>query len=324
MIKNLVIFVVINILVGCFFSIPLVYYGPFNNIRDMIVTTAMTTFSHQYIATAFLSDKTINEIMDRNKIDDQDKYSDESAVSVFNGGVVSDEDEQENPKDTIELKNLSNAKYKAYMLVVSNPKRVIVGSTDKLGKSGTKLSELVADYNAVGGINAGGFADDGGHGSGGTPTGFLIEDGKVLYGNESQRSPLIGFNEDSVMVLGNYTLKEAREKKIRYAVNFGPFLVINGEPTIKGGNGGGGLQPRTAIGQRQDGTVLMLVIDGRKLDSVGATLKEVQDIMLENGAYNAANLDGGSSTTMFYDGKLINKPSTPAGERLLPSAFLIK
>jgi exopolysaccharide biosynthesis protein len=296
----------------------MIYYGPFNNIRDMLVTTAMTTFSHQYIATAFLSDNTINEIIEKNKVHDENKYSDDSVIDVFKGG---DQQESENK---IELKNLSNGKYKAYMLIVSNPKRVGVASSDNLGKSGTKLSEIVKDYNAIGGINAGGFADDGGHGSGGTPTGFLIEDGRVLYGNENEKLPLIGFNEDSVLVLGNYSLKEAKEKKIRDAVNFGPFLIVNGEPSIKGGNGGGGLQPRTAIGQRKDGAVLLLVIDGRKIDSVGATLKEVQDIMLEQGAYNAANLDGGSSTTMFYGGQLINKPSTPAGERLLPSAFLIK
>ena len=327
--KKIGVFIIVNIFIGCLFSIPMVYYGPFSNVRDMLVTTAMTTFSHQYIATAFLSDKAINEIMENNKVHDENKYSDDSAIDVINGGDHEDNkpgqsEQQRDAKDGIELKDLSNGKYKAYMLIVSNPKRVSVASSDKLGKAGTKLSEIVKDYNAVGGINAGGFADDGGHGSGGTPTGFLIEDGKVLYGNEKQRLPLIGFNEDSVLVLGNYTLKEAKEKKMRDAVNFGPFLIVNGEPTIKGGNGGGGLQPRTAIGQRKDGAVLMLVIDGRRIDSVGATLKEVVDIMMEHGAYNAANLDGGSSATMFYSDQLINKPSTPAGQRFLPSAFIIK
>jgi exopolysaccharide biosynthesis protein len=324
--KKIGIFIFINIFVGCIFSIPMVYYGPFNNVRDMLVTTAMTTFSHQYIATAFLSDKTINDIIEKNKVHDENKYSDESAITVSNMNTNGNNqgEKQGETGDRIELKNISNGKYKAYMLIVSNPKRVGVASSGKLGNSGMKLSDIVKDYNAVGGINAGGFSDEGGHGSGGTPTGILIEDGKVLYGKENQRFPLIGFNEDSVLVLGNYTLKEVKDKKIRDAVNFGPFLVINGEPTIKGGNGGGGLQPRTAIGQRKDGTVLMLVIDGRKIDSVGATLKEVQDIMIQYGAYNAANLDGGSSTTMFYGGELINKPSTPAGQRFLPSAFIIK
>jgi exopolysaccharide biosynthesis protein len=325
--KKITIFIIINIFIACSFSFYMVYYGPFKNIRDMLVTTAMTTLRHQYIVKAFLSENTINEIMDKNKIDDNDKYSDESAIAVSSGNI--DETEKDNSNDQeaddkIEIKDISNGKFKAHMLIVSNPKRVVAASSNKLGKTGTKLSDMVKGYNAIGGINAGGFSDENGHGTGGTPTGFLIEGGKVLYGNPNERARLIGFNEDSVLVMGNYTLKEAKEKKIRDGVSFGPFLVINGEPTIKGGNGGAGLQPRTAIGQRKDGTVLMLVIDGRRIDSVGATLKEVQDIMLEYGAYNAANLDGGSSTTMFYGGQLINKPSTPAGQRYLPSAFIIK
>lgn len=321
--KKVIIFLGIQLVIICTFDLAMVFYGPFNNIRDMLVTTAMTTFSHQYIAKVFLSDKTINEIMERNKIDDANKYSDENAIGVLNP------DKDESAKtvkddDKVELKNVSNAKYKAYMLIVNNPKRVSVVTSDKLGKTGMKLSDMVKYYNAIGGINAGGFADENGRGSGGTPTGFVIQDGKVIYGKENERLGLIGFNEDSVLVLGQYTLKEAREKKIRDAVTFGPFLVVNGEPTIKSGNGGWGIQPRTIIGQKKDGTVLMLVIDGRRVDSVGATLKEAQDIMLEYGAYNAANLDGGSSTTMVYKDKLVNKPSTPAGQRFLPSAFIIK
>jgi len=326
----LVIFICIQLVVVFTFDLVMVYYGPFTNIRDMIVTTAMTTFSHQYIAKAFLSDKTISEIMDKNKIDDKNKYSNEEAIQVSAAQEEegSSQDEKttntKEVKDTVELKNVSTEKYKAYMLIVSNPKRVSVVTSDKLGKIGMKLSEMTEYYNAIGGINAGGFADEGGRGSGGTPTGFVIQDGKVVFGKENQRLGLIGFNEDSVLVLGQYTLKEARDKKIRDAVSFGPFLIVNGEPTIKSGNGGWGIQPRTVIGQKKDGTVLMLVVDGRRVDSVGATLKEVQDVMLEYGAYNAANLDGGSSTTMVYKDKLVNKPSTPAGQRFLPSAFIIK
>ena len=93
---------------------------------------------------------------------------------------------------------------------------------------------------------------------------------------------------------------------------------------IKGtSNGGWGLAPRTAIGQRRDGTVIMLVIDGRQLSSIGATLRDVQDIMLEYGAYNAANLDGGSSSTMVYENRIVNIPSSKYGPRDLPSAFII-
>lgn len=309
----------------------MIYYGPFKNTRDMIVTTAMTTLSHQYIAKAFLSEKTINDIMEKNMIDDKNIYSEDAAIAVSsiydnNGEDVNEESNLNGPmySDKIVLKNVSNGKYKGYMLIVSDPRRISVATSDRLGRYGMKLSDIVNNYSAEGGINAGGFADDNGVGTGGTPTGFLIQDYKVLYGVPGKKEALIGFNEDSVLVLGHYTLEEAKQKKIRDAVTFGPSLVVNGEGTIKTGNGGLGLQPRTAIGQRQDGAVLLLVIDGRQLGSVGATLKEVQDIMLQYGAYNAANLDGGSSTTMIYNDKMINHPCSTAGPRYLPSAFIIK
>lgn len=105
---------------------------------------------------------------------------------------------------------------------------------------------------------------------------------------------------------------------------FWTSLIINGKPTIKKGDGGWGIAPRTAIAQRKDGTVLLLVIDGRQKDSIGATLKEVQDILLKYDAYNASNLDGGSSTTMYYQDRVVNKPSDILGERAIPTAFIVK
>ncbi|WP_243122188.1 phosphodiester glycosidase family protein [Clostridium thermarum] len=317
-IKNVVLLIVAQILVGIFFSIPMVYYGPFKVIREELVNTAMTTLSHQYIATWFLSDEEINRIMEKHKIQDEDKRSDVEAVAVFDSDV-------EKKESQVEFINISNEKVKGYILLVKNPSMVRVATTSKIGVQGMKLLDIVKQENAIGGINAGGFGDEGGVGTGGIPMGLLMQDGKVIYGNEKERYSIIGFNEDSVLVLGWYTIAEAKEKKIRDAVSFGPYLIVNGEPMIKGnGNGGWGLAPRTAIGQRQDGTVIMLVIDGRQLDSIGATLKDVQDIMLQYGAYNAANLDGGSSTTMVYQNNIVNSPSSKYGPRDLPSAFVIK
>jgi exopolysaccharide biosynthesis protein len=315
--KNVALIIAAQILVGLLFSIPMVYYGPFKVIREELVNTAMTTLSHQYIATWFLSDAEINRIMDKNKIQDEDKKSDVEAVTVFDSHV-------EKKESQVEFVNISNEKVKGYILLVKNPSMVKVASTSKIGVQGMKLLDIVKQENAIGGINAGGFGDEGGHGNGGTPMGLLMQGGNVIYGNEQERYSIIGFNEDSVLVLGRYTIAEAKERKIRDAVSFGPYLVVNGEPLIKGNsNGGWGLAPRTAIGQRQDGTVIMLVIDGRQLDSLGASLKDVQDIMLQYGAYNAANLDGGSSTTMVYENNIVNSPSSKYGPRFLPSAFII-
>ena len=67
---------------------------------------------------------------------------------------------------------------------------------------------------------------------------------------------------------------------------------------------------------------MFLVIDGRQIHSLGATLRDVQDVLLKYGAYTAANLDGGSSTTMYYNGKVINRPSDALGERAVPSVFM--
>jgi exopolysaccharide biosynthesis protein len=107
-------------------------------------------------------------------------------------------------------------------------------------------------------------------------------------------------------------------------VAFHPFLIVNGVPTKIYGNGGWGSGPRTAIGQKADGTVLMVVVDGRQISSAGASMKQMQEIMIKYGAINAANLDGGSSTVMYFKDKIVNSPCAPAGDRFLPSAFLIK
>jgi len=314
--KNVLLFILINIFVFGTFSLGMVYYGPFTLTRDFIVTTAMRTMNHQYFATMFLSEAKVNEILDKYKVDVTGKVSDEKAIATFKPTVEDDK---------IEYVDVSNGKYKAHLLIVNNPNRVVMGLASSLGKCGMKLDEIVKSNNAVGGINAGGFEDDQGVGNGGTPQGLLISNNKVIYGKEGQRYDVIGFNDESKLILGQFTLEEARKKKIRDAATFEPFLIINGEPLIKEGKSSPDLQPRTVIGQRQDGAVLMLVIDGRQpLYSIGATLKEAQDIMLRYGAYNAANLDGGASTTMVYNGKMINKPSSIHGPRYLPSAFIIK
>ena len=111
---------------------------------------------------------------------------------------------------------------------------------------------------------------------------------------------------------------------IESAIEFGPYLIVNGKNQITNANSGG-IHPRTAIGQKQDGTMIFVVIDGRQVGySIGTNLLELQNIFNKYDAYNAANLDGGSSSTMYYNNKLTNKPSTPAGQRYLPNAFIVK
>lgn len=314
---NLALFFMMQILIGLAFSIPMVYYGPFSNIKDVVVTTAMTTFSHQYLATFFLNNNEINQIMEKYAVHDEGQSSNLNEISVTDGDVQKSDDQ-------VQLVNISTDKVKGYIILVKNPAMVKTVSADKIGVKGMKLLDMVKENNAIGGINAGGFEDEGGHGSGGVPLGLLMTDGEVIYGNQKEKYQIIGFNEDHQLVLGRYSIQEAKQNKIKDAVSFGPFLVVNGQGMIKSNTTvSGSLQPRTAIGQRKDGTIIMLVIDGRQISSLGASLKDVQDIMLQYEAYNAANLDGGSSATMAYQGAVINNPCGPSGPRYLPSAFLI-
>lgn len=324
------IFIIVQAFIFITYDVAMVFYGPFENTKEMLVTTAMTTLKHQYLVKIFLSEKEIDKIMEKNKIISAGKYSDTSAIAVSNFTDTDDSNNLSNnaiknsDPGTINLVDISNGKYKGYLLFISNPSRVKIGTTDKLGTYGMKLEDIVKKYNAVAAINAGGFVDTNGMGNGGTATGVVMEDGNVLCGQDGEKYLTIGFDENSAFVLGEFTIEEMKKKKIRDAVSFDPFIIVNGEPQIESGNVGWGLAPRTAIGQKKDGTVVFLVIDGRQLGSVGATLAEVQDILLKNDVYNAANLDGGSSTQLIYENKTINHPCSSAGPRYIPTAFIVK
>lgn len=298
-------------------TILLVYYGPFTNIRDMIVTTAMTTMSHQYFATFFLSDEKINEILAKNR-------PTELAEEQNLGEIKIDSSNSTDDTEGIELVDVSSSTFNGYLLIVKDPSRVKLVTAPRLGTVGATTSQIVEAYDAVGGINAGGFADDA-LGTGGKPSGIIIEDGVLKTPDEANTShSIVGFDNDNKMVVSysmNYTKMKALN--LRCAVSFGPIIIMNGQPTIRSGDGGWGIQPRTVIGQRKDGAVLMLVIDGRQANSLGATLKNVQDILLQYDCYNAFNLDGGASSTMVYNKKLVNKPSDIMGERYVPTAFII-
>ncbi|HCC07897.1 MAG TPA: exopolysaccharide biosynthesis protein [Clostridiales bacterium] len=294
----------------------LIFYGPFTNIKENYVTTAMATLNHQYLVTSFLSKEEINEILLKSSFDFESEREDTNNVKI----------KENQANDEIKLVEVNSERFKGYMLIVDNPKRISVGLSSSLGKGGITLSSIVKNYKALGGVNAGGFGDANFVGTGGKPNGIVVENGEIKYKEEGTNTfSIVGFNEDDKLIVGgNYNKADMKKYKIRDAVSFGPALIINGKTMIKKGNGGMGINPRTAIGQTQDGTVLLLVIDGRREDSIGATLKDVQNILLEYGAYNASNLDGGSSATMIYDNKLINKPSDILGERSIPSAFIIK
>lgn len=320
--------VIISIVILLFIAFMIIFHSPYTTLKELWVTTAMQTMNHKYLAYWFVSDEEIAEIMNRNKVLEPtetinlDNITTNAATKTTTQSPLS-----KKPKvvhnNTIEQIDIAEDKFKGNLLIVHDPSRIFVGVSDKLGTSGQKLLDMTASYDVVGGINAGGFEDAGGVGNGGQAYGLTISQGKILSKPTNGKIDLVGFTNDNKLVIGSYTLNEINKIGVRDAVSFSPPLIINGVPTEIIGDGGWGLQPRTAIGQRKDGAVLILVIDGRQISSIGATIKKLQDIMVRYGAENATNLDGGSSTTMVYNGKIINKPCSSAGPRYLPNAFLI-
>ncbi|MDT2238769.1 phosphodiester glycosidase family protein [Paenibacillus larvae] len=184
---------------------------------------------------------------------------------------------------------------------------------------------MVERTGAVAGVNGGGFIDPDGLGNGFAPIGAILSGGKVLYNDQKEDIPqhIVGFTDKGTLVIGKYSIDQLRAMKVSEAVSFYPRVIANGKPLITKGDGGWGRAPRTALGQRADGTVIFVVIDGRQAHSVGATLREVQDLLLEQGCINAGFLDGGASSEMVKDRKLLTQPSSRYGERRLPSGFLI-
>ncbi|WP_253200806.1 M56 family metallopeptidase [Clostridium sp. CF012] len=221
--------------------------------------------------------------------------------------------------------DITGKHFNGTMLMIPSDKKIVVGFSKYLGEANMTTSEIAKENNAICAINAGGFTE-GNSGKILSPEGLIIHDGKVIFNGlkDNAKREMVAFTGKGILLVGSYSLNELKKLNATEAVSFGPALVVNGKPTITEGDGGWGIAPRTAIGQKKDGTIIMLTIDGRSVKSIGATLLDVQNILLEHGAINASNLDGGSSSTMYYNGKIINVPSDKTtGERKVVSTFMV-
>ncbi|MDO4989684.1 MAG: phosphodiester glycosidase family protein [Eubacteriales bacterium] len=211
-------------------------------------------------------------------------------------------------------------------LIVLDPSRVFIGTAypepTEWSGFGKTLDAMVEEYGAVAGINAGGFRDEGGGGDGWPPNGITFSRGTVF--SSVELGPIAGLDRNNYMWSGYYAYEECVGFGIRDAVCFGPALIVNGEKTDPN-TFESGIGARTAIGQREDGAVVMVAIDGRQGYSIGVTFEDCVDIMADKfGCINASNMDGGNSTCMFYDGRLQNRSANQAGgTRNMPDAWLV-
>ena len=334
--KIVVILICIGLICGSGFAFLL--YGPYPNFRNWLITTAMTTMSHKYLATWFYDEETINQVMQNNYVKESDEETNLDAISFvdYSNSKVMYKNKYEKEilthEDgaTYKLININEDGMRGYLVAIYDASKVKVATASNMNSNGEMLTKIAKDNNAVVAMNASGFYDPGYMGNGGKPHGAVIKDGKLVSNlpRSGVGGGIMGFTQDNKFIMGKMTAEEALAKGVRDAVEFGPFLVVNGEPSFIKGNGGWGTAPRSAIGQRQDGIVLFLVMDGRDylhgIDGVG--MVELTEIMMRYGAYNAANLDGGTSCGLVINGELTNKPVNGSGKkttRAIPNAWIV-
>lgn len=324
-------------ILGCI-TLVFLLYGPYNNFKDWLVTTAMATMNHQHYCKWFYSEDEIKEVFSRNYIKETGDSTDVNLIEV-NGKPINNNN-YANEYDKAVLEREEGALYKliefevngckAYLAVIYDPSKVSVTTTKFIGKTGQYVTTMAKRENAVVAINGAGFKDPGYSSNGSLPRGITIVNKKIVTNNEYgavTTGGIIGFTEDNKLVLlKNTTAAEAINMGVRDAVSWGPFLIVNGKSAYTSGNGGWGYAARTAIGQRADGIVLLLVVDSNYNRSKGASMVDLTKIMENYGAINAANLDGGTSSVMAINGELINDPidSTLAHQtRPIATAFIV-
>jgi len=330
--KKKVLIILVSIFIVGLGSGLFLLYGPYKGFRNFLITTAMTTLNHQYLATWFYSEETINEVLANNKLIEPDEDSNTNLINIntdtTNNIIYKDEYDREILEREIDalykIIEIKENGYEGYLAAVYDPSKISV-VTSQYDYKGEYLVDMANRVGAVLAINGGGFADDEGEGNGGTPIGVVISNRKIIN-NVRSSSGIIGFTEDNKLFLGKISASEAIEKGIRDAVEFGPFLIVNGEVSSVVGNGGYGIHPRSVIGQRKDGIVLFLVIDGRRISSKGADMDDLISIMQRYGAVNAANLDGGNSAVLVEKGKILNNPIdwyNREQTRPIPNGFIV-
>ncbi len=326
-------------------SLKMICSDAFPAAQQMFVTTILETGQLKFLASWFLSPDEIQAIVDKNSMTDFNEQVDDSLINIGASGNVSvggdSTDENEEP---IEIVEVSGSTYFGTMMIVKDPSRVSLATIYPWRDEGVTLDELVKSSGAVAGINGGLYNSS--NNSGGMPYGIIVADGEIQY-NEPQQFPglvLIGLTEDNILQIIDVSEMTAddvarmdKEKKIRDAVTFQEEardannhfvqLVINGEARELNGMGSG-LNPRTAIGQRADGAILMFVTDGRgKSGHLGASASDLINVMIEFGAVNAANLDGGSSSCMYYNDEYLMTSVTfyySNSSWKLPAGFVVK
>lgn len=302
---------IILILVAACLAANLIFNGPSPAARDILTMTLLEPSGTKWIPGLFMDAETLDSIRARDDSNLKDEFSNTSEIIINKDTAISaGVDEWANYPDGIRFESHSGDTYNAHIMIVRDPSKVYLGtSTENFSTSipGTRIDDQIETDGAIAGVNAGAFFDNGTSDPsvGSVPEGLVYSKGVCKWTTGSPPNGIkgfAGFNKDNILVVAqdNLSKAQAEELNIRDGCCFGPVLIMNGEINQEAYNSNSGWNPRTAIGQRKDGAVVFVCIDGRQAGSAGGTYKDVIDIMIEYGVVNACNMDGGSSSIMVY------------------------
>ena len=297
--------------------------GPSPTVTGMFTRSVRETSAIRWISNIFLTDE---ELENSKSVSTENTVTEAVNTSLIH---IAEGTQSLPPSESIRLIDIAEGTCKGKLLIVSDPKQVILGTSDEFVRQpGLLLTDMVAKYDGIAGINAGGFNDENGSGNGGIPQGLVITNGEIVWGDANTPYHMVGLDADGILHVGAMSGNTAVEQGIQWAVSFithdglASSLIINGE--VQRQNLGGGVNPRTALGQRADGALLLLVLDGRSINTLGATMEDVVNIMLEYGAVNAGNLDGGHSSAMYFNGQSVYSAYPLDVSRRMPATFMVK
>ena len=332
-------------------SIPFIQYW-----RTIWIETAMSTKSHLWLAEWFFPEEIVDEVVG-NKNSTNDVVGGGDSLIIMEGsagyedtdmGEVKDEDKEKDDdplgqkeltvggldkagntvlindiEEGLVVSEIVGPSYKGQIMLIDDPSRVYIGMTQYPGVTGMRILDMMEHYGAVAGVNASGFQDPNENGNGGEVVGMSVSQGKY-WGSYAWYYGSILITQEDKLVVGNIVNWE-KYGNIRDGMQFSPVLIADGEKQVNGSSGYG-IQPRTAVGQTEDGIIAFLVVDGRNVaHSIGCSVDDMAEHLLDYGVINASSCDGGATTALAYKGKVLNKNCSlhPSLGRILPNAFLV-